>query len=965
VSIEVRNQHAAEITAQIGAHGAPEEGDQWIADKAAELCDLLWEDGEFDRERDILAQLIGNTGKFTCTVTEMRQIVAIAKVIGDRLRPPKEKAPDAENDAGAQKEVAKPGEQSTPTLSEEASSPAKAAVDHYGLEVQFSRTPNVTSTGVMERTQAPWGMLCKALKGVREYEAKADMPLLSGAAFGPKKNGKGSLRHNENVQEVYFLTGDYDAGEVSVDEAERRAKGAGIEVAFYTTPSHKPEAPRWRVLALLSRQHKPAEHNALMDRLNGALGGVLASESWTLSQVYYYGRIKGGVYEVRHVAGAPIDLVDGITPIGKPAGAKKAKKAKKAGKQPRALPESAGNDSAPKEFSAVDMRRLESAAMHCAKNGAAGEYVSWVNNLGLPLASLKGTALEDRARDLWHRCSEVDPSYDYDQSEEKWEGFEPDEITYRTIFKLAHDSGWRDVDYEHKVDCTDTGSANYLEQIADGNLRFVPELKLWIHWNGRQWVRDETGALTRKLAGKVAKHWEGEAKECKRRSEDDALPSADRKGLAKVAETYRKWEKQCRDKNRLDAMLYELSKRSAIEIRLEKLDRNPWLLGVQNGVVDLRTGTLRAEGRDDFVTKRCSVNFIPDAKAPRWEQCVEEVTGQPIEVARDLNGAVIRSSVGKYVRREDVVGYVQRALGYSITGLSREQKMFIASGEGSNGKNVLLDILKELLGPYAVTLPPSALMTTRNGDDAERATPVLASLAGARLAITSESKEGEKLDTALVKRHTGDGHMTARKLRENTFTFEITHKLWLMTNREPGIDHLDAAMRGRLHLVKFLRRWNRPGHPEHDDTLPDGDPTLKDTLKGELEGILAWLVRGAVQYAAEGLPPPADVVKETRGYFRRQEPLVRWLEDYERCDPREGTAASALFEDFEAWARRHGFGRQVGAVNLTTFGPALEKEGVQRGRTNRQKLYGLRKAGADPAAGMEDLAETLDGEELL
>jgi putative DNA primase/helicase len=268
--------------------------------------------------------------------------------------------------------------------------------------------------------------------------------------------------------------------------------------------------------------------------------------------------------------------------------------------------------------------------------------------------------------------------------------------------------------------------------------------------------------------------------------------------------------------------------------------------------------------------------------------------------------------------------------------------MLIAVGAGSNGKNVLLDIVQEVMGDYCRTIPPEALMATRHDADSERPSPTVASLAGARLAISSESRDGQRLDVALVKRHTGGGYMTARMMRENTFRFEITHKLILMTNHKPSLDHLDDALRGRLHLVPFDRTWNRPGHTDRNESLPDGDPKLMDKLRAEAPGVLAWLIEGAVSYALEGLEPPQEVVRMTRAYFAEQDPVGRWLETMEQCGPEHGTPARGLYEAFNLWHRDEDDGSGKAPETEKAFSSALESRGIAKKKTKTANKFGLR-----------------------
>lgn len=568
----------------------------------------------------------------------------------------------------------------------------------------------------------------------------------------------------------------------------------------------------------------------------------------------------------------------------------------------------------------------------------ADDYDFWVPQFGHALASLTETPFADGAREIWHEFSAKSLRYDHGEAEAKWEGIRPTEITYRSIFEWAEERGWQNPrknstpkspdQYATREDHTDTGNANLLARLTDGDLRYVPERRLWLWWDGNRWIADLHGSLAHAAALRVARHYHNKAAKLMQDAADPAHDGEGRKKLEKAIEALRKWEKQCRNRRTIDNMLATAAKDSRFHVLASELDRDPWLLGVENGVVDLRTGQLRATARDEFVTKRAPIAFNPEAKAPRWSGFIEEITGAPGDGAG-------------FTPRPALAAYLQRALGYSLTGSVAEQKMFICIGAGSNGKNVLLDMFQWAAGEHCQTIPPEALMATRHDNDAERPSPTAASLAGARSAISSESKDGQKLDVALVKRHTGGGYMTARLMRENTFRFEITHKLWLMTNHRPALDHLDDAMRGRLHMIPFDRRWNRPGHPERDPNLPDGDKDLVGKLKAEAEGVLAWLVAGAVAYVRDGIEPPAEVVRMTRDYFNDQDALGKWLEEHEACDPKAGELAGALFEAFTNWCHHEGL-MDFRPSNQTAFSLELQKRGYEKRKGKDGARYGLR-----------------------
>ncbi len=595
---------------------------------------------------------------------------------------------------------------------------------------------------------------------------------------------------------------------------------------------------------------------------------------------------------------------------------------------------------------------LRDALMNGIPADLIDAYGTWIE-IGEALASLKETPFEIEAVTLWHEVSARSPKYDEGYADMKWDTFRPNRITHLTIFKLAQDNGWTNPrssqalktggaeDYATLEDRTDVGSANMLIRLTGGDLRYVDERGRWLWWDGSKWIADARGKAAFKAALPVAQHFHQVALDLRKQAANPALDEVEQKRISKSAASVERWADQCRSNRGIDAMLAVASKDGRIAVPAADLDCDPWLLGASNGVVCLKTGTLRPAGRDEFVTMRSLVAFDPDAKAPRWRRFVEEITGRPLPVEFSADGHVVPESVGRYEARPALADYFQRVMGYAVTGSTREQKMFFCIGAGCNGKSVALDIIKEILDDYCRTIPPESLMTTRHDADAERPSSVAASLAGCRLAISSESREGQRLDVALVKRHTGGGFLTARLMRENSFTFPITHKLMLQTNSKPALDHLDDAIRGRLHLIPFDRVWNRPGHPEHDPTLPVGDKDLMEALRAEAPGILTWLVEGAVRYTRQGLEPPADVVRMTRSYLSEQDPISRWLDGYDRCDPKRGILASELFRQFQNWHRDEDQGQGQAPENTKAFGQALAGRQVTKHKSESGWLYGL------------------------
>lgn len=482
-------------------------------------------------------------------------------------------------------------------------------------------------------------------------------------------------------------------------------------------------------------------------------------------------------------------------------------------------------------------------------------------------------------------------------------------------------------------DRTDAGNVAVLARLTLGDLRYVPEQKLWLYWQKQRWIADKDCTHFSRQALRVAEFYKNYAAKLRVDAESPALPEEDKKRLLQVATGFESWALQCRNKSRLDAMraLAQMDHRFTVSAAL--LDVEPDLFGVNNGVVDLRTGLLRSNAKNEFVLKRSPVDFYLDACAPRWLKFISEITSRPGEV---VDGKV------EFIRRPQLAEALQRLLGYCLTGRTDAQKLFMFLGMGSNGKNVLLDTAMRICADYGINLPPEIILAAKFDKQADQASPMTRMLQGVRMTVCSESKEGQQLDTGVVKRITGGGYLTARGLHEMPVTFTMTHKLILMTNHQPGLAHMDPAIRGRLFVVPFDMRWNRQGETDPDPTLPDADPNLMTDLWEEREGILQWLIEGAVKYYAHGLLVCPEVAAFTRDYVASQDVLSRWLRTLERCDPADGMLASELASEYQNYCRLED--EPGGYVSPADMGRKLKRYGFEGKHTTAGKRYGLRNA---------------------
>lgn len=329
-------------------------------------------------------------------------------------------------------------------------------------------------------------------------------------------------------------------------------------------------------------------------------------------------------------------------------------------------------------------------------------------------------------------------------------------------------------------------------------------------------------------------------------------------------------------------------------------DTDPWLLGVPNGVIDLRTGELRGGHPEDGITMQTATPYNPSAKAPLWEQTVEQVFAR------------------KGAPDKDFMRYVQRALGYSITGDCREEVFFLCTGaldvtdkNGRNGKGTLINTVAKVLGDYAADLGFASLEWTKNGSASGGATPDLAKLIHRRFITASETNPNAYFNSARVKGMTGRDPITARYLYGNEFTFQPELKLWLSVNHLPHVMDDSLGFWSRPHVIEFPNTFSGKA-----------DTTLKDRLLEEAEGILAWLVRGALDWARYGLDAPQSVHRAVGAYQEQQGALV----DFAEAELVRVPAAELVFADARAtylrWTERERVRRVLGPKD---FGKEMRK----------------------------------------
>ena len=426
---------------------------------------------------------------------------------------------------------------------------------------------------------------------------------------------------------------------------------------------------------------------------------------------------------------------------------------------------------------------------------------------------------------------------------------------------------------------TDLGNAHRFAREHQTDTRYCWPWQKWLIWNGRFWAHDDSGAVHRLAEQTVGAMY----------TEAGKLSMPRREALGR-------WALKSEAHDRRAKMLASGQAIAGIPVRPAELDRDPWLLNVRNGTLDLRTGTLRPHERKDYITLGLDLDYDPDAKCPTWESFLSDV----------------------FAGVAETIAFLQRAIGHSLTGDVREDAFFILYGAGSNGKSTLINIVHVLLGLYAAKVPSELLMVRRG----ERHPTELATLYQKRFVSASETSQGCRLNEAMVKSLTSSDPIPCRRMKEDFWTFWPTHKMWLSTNHRPQIRGTDHGIWRRIHLIPFGVKFHEP----ETKRTPQKDTKLPGRLLKELPGILAWVVRGCLDWQREGLKPPKTVRDATEGYRAEMDVLAAFLKECCVFDKGAKAGATALYEAYKRWCGATGepaesqksFGKRLGELGLTS-----------------------------------------------
>ena len=457
------------------------------------------------------------------------------------------------------------------------------------------------------------------------------------------------------------------------------------------------------------------------------------------------------------------------------------------------------------------------------------------------------------------------------------------------VSKIARSVSRYDKDGNLSGPLTDTWNAQFLYSGYGGELRYCDALGGWFIWDGTRWQKDEAFQIM-KLAQSAVLDMRGKAK------------SANDKDLAKHAV-------RCEAESRLKAMVNLVRCEDGITVTPDTFDGDVYLLNCRNGTLDLRTGELRPHSKTDYITRRLELDYKPEAQCPEWLKFLDSV----------------------FLGDKEIIGFMQKAVGYSLSGSMKEQCVFILYGVGMNGKSTFLKHIYRLLGEYAMNTPATTLMEKYG----ESIPNDVARLKGARFVTSIESGKGRALAEAQIKQLTGDDPISARFLHREFFDFFATFKIFLATNHKPNISGTDKGIWRRIMTIPF----------EKVITPEERDAVLDDKLAKEYEGILAWAAQGFKLWQKDGLGEVAKIAQATNEYREESDIIGNFIT--ENCVVAEGqqVSASEILKAIQLWAKDGG----MRSIKRTEFIDYMQKRGFKRDRITGGKTcwFGITLKGSE------------------
>lgn len=427
---------------------------------------------------------------------------------------------------------------------------------------------------------------------------------------------------------------------------------------------------------------------------------------------------------------------------------------------------------------------------------------------------------------------------------------------------------------EKHYDLNDTGNALRFRDEYGGVIRYNYDMKAWLIWDGKTWTPDTTQKV-KNLADRMIEKMKREAYG---HGDDDIAPAM--------------WKnvKHLSSSSGKEAMLKEAQHLKGIATSSADYDTDKYLLNCENGVVDLRTGEIKPFDKALMLNKNTHISV--------------DRSGQPELWLKTLDGI--------FKGNQQVINFVQKAIGYTLTGEVKEQCFFQCYGAGSNGKSVFLNTIYKMLGDYSLNSQVESILTRGNGSSGN-ASPDIARMNGARFVRTNEPNDGARFNEGLVKQLTGGDVVTARYLYGQDFEFNPVFKLWIATNYKINVRGTDKGIWRRMRLIPFEATFEGK----------DMDKDLETKLEAELPKILGWAVEGCLRWQKEGLGLPDEIESATHEYQTEMDLVQQFSNACLLVTPQGREKASAVFRAYRRWARES---NEWDGMTQSKFGIEMSKK---------------------------------------
>ena len=456
----------------------------------------------------------------------------------------------------------------------------------------------------------------------------------------------------------------------------------------------------------------------------------------------------------------------------------------------------------------------------------------------------------------------------------------PPLTTASNIWTFGHAVGGNVPRTQFVYPMTDLGNAQMFHRLFGKLVRWDCERGQWIVWNGKRWL---TGMLARTMTMRLIKkqvtalYLQAQSNHSLRTRNNEAVTPVEALD----------WAKKTSSKGRQQAMLELVRDLPGVRVSKAELDPNPHLLGVANGVLNLLSAKLVENRPDLLITRYANAAFQPKATAPNFLRFIYQVC----------------------LGRKALVDFLQEILGYILSGLINEQFFFILVGTGANGKSTLVELFLYLLGEYGLGMPSHSFLKSNS----RAIRNDIARLPGVRFAPCAEVNTGTSLDESLVKRATGGDVISARFIGKELFDFHPSAKFFLSVNTLPRVTGADNGIYRRLVVIPF--------DGDFEATM---DRNLTETLKTEIDGVLAWAVEGFQRWHARGhLVKPECVIEACQAYRAEMDTVQSFLDECCHLEPKGLTQLRVLYGAFEKWAKSS----SVEPVKIHDFGAFMRQKG--------------------------------------